>query len=69
MSATRYDYKPKLLKQILILVLMIPFIYGCYLVAEKNDRGLILNRVFEFSQSEATNLLWGITLLFAAAAV
>ena len=48
---------------------MIPLIYAGYFAAENNDSGLIVNRVFEFSQSEATNLYWGFTLLFAAAAV
>lgn len=69
MSATRYNYKPKLLKKICSIVLSIPLIYICYYAAENNDSGLILNHVFEFSQSETTNLYWGGTLLFAAAAV
>lgn len=45
---------------------MIPLILS-YSLAANNDRGLgVRNTDFAFSPSGATNLYWGLTLLFAA---
>ena len=50
----------------MIILTMIPLII-CYSLAANNDRGLVVrNTDFGFSASGATNLYWGITLLFAA---
>lgn len=58
MSEVRFPYKPKFV----VLLLSISFFVGCSLilgnVALTNDRGLILNRMVEFSVGGATILYW-----------
>ena len=61
MNEVRFPYKPK----ILVFVLAILFFVGCATilanVALTNDRGLILNKLLEFSAEGATIFYWCLT--------
>lgn len=62
MTTLSYDYKPKAW----IMLLAVVFFGICTVVignmAINNDRGLILNRLFEFSQSGAAVFYWILTI-------
>lgn len=61
MNTVRYPYKPK----VVIFLFATVFFAGCALVlgnvAINNERGLILNRIFEFSAGAATVFYWCLT--------
>ena len=66
MNEVRYPYKPK----IVVFLLSTLFFVGCTLVfanmALTNDRGLLLNKIIEFSTEEATLFYWGLGAASAA---
>lgn len=63
MNTLSYDYKPKLW----LMLLVVAFFGACAAVvgnvALTNDRGLILNRIIEFSQSSATIFYWAVCIV------
>ena len=65
MNEVRYPYKPK----ITVILLSMLFFVGCTLVlanvARTNDRGLILDKVIEFSPEGATIFYWVLTVASA----
>lgn len=66
MSEVRFPYKPK----VILFILVVLFFSACTAVlgniATTNDRGLILNKILEFSTGGATIFYW---ILTACAAV
>ncbi|WP_158681376.1 hypothetical protein [Pseudoalteromonas sp. T1lg88] len=69
MSEIRYPYKPKLFVAILCILFFGIFSYFTGQVASENDRGLILNRVIEFSATGASIFYWAITGLFGVLSI
>ncbi|HAS6997775.1 TPA: hypothetical protein I7280_23385 [Vibrio parahaemolyticus] len=62
MNEVRIPYKPNKI----VFILAIAFFAACAgfmgNIALTNDRGLILNRIIEFSPLGATNLYWAVTI-------
>ncbi len=69
METAKYPYKPKPIVAIAVTL----FFAGCAAIIGKqalnNDRGLILNRIIEFSPSGATTFYWLLTILSVLAVV